>query len=124
MAADKRSSSLKEKIAASGEISFDPPAQGILLARLSGRWKTGARLPASNEVTAQIEQSKGIVRIGFETDGITDWDSSLLTLLVGFTKLCDQNKIRIKNEGLPRGLQRLVAMATAEVREPTVPSDA
>ena len=113
MAADKQSSPEKEMIDPGGKISFDHPAPGTLLARLSGSWKTGARLPASNEVSAQIEQSKGIVRIGFETDGITDWDSSLLTFLMDIHSDCSKNNIAVDTSGLPQGVGKLIALATA-----------
>jgi phospholipid/cholesterol/gamma-HCH transport system permease protein len=113
MAADKQSSLVKEKIDASGEISFDHPAPGNLLARLSGSWKTGARLPAGNEVSAQIERSKGIVRIGFETDRITAWDSSLLTFLMDIHDYCSAHNIVLERDGLPDGVGKLIALATA-----------
>jgi phospholipid/cholesterol/gamma-HCH transport system permease protein len=107
------SSSTKEKIAAGGEISFSQPDKGTLLVRLTGSWKTGAHLPASDEVYPHLQAAKGIRRLGFETDRITDWDSSLLTFLMDVYDYCSANKIVLEKDGLPPGVGKLIALATA-----------
>ncbi|MGB5750624.1 MAG: ABC transporter permease [Desulfobacterales bacterium] len=113
MAEDKQRSSAEEEHPESGDISFSQPDKGTLLVRLTGSWKIGADLPASDEVYAHIQSSKGIRQLVFETDPITDWDSSLLTFLMDIHNFCSKNNIAVDTGGLPEGVDKLIALATA-----------
>jgi len=113
MASGQQASPINDHTAASGAISFEHPAEGTLLARLSGRWKIGAQLPASDEVYPHLQPSEGIRRLGFETDRVTDWDSSFLTFLMDIHAFCAANKIVLEKSGLPQGVDKLIALATA-----------
>lgn len=72
MAARQPSSPVNAPFAASETISFEHPAEGTLLARLSGSWKIGTQMPASDEITPPLQPSEGIRRLGFETDRSPD----------------------------------------------------
>jgi phospholipid/cholesterol/gamma-HCH transport system permease protein len=103
----------KEKNGNNADISFSGPQEGVLTARLSGSWKIGQQLPESDEVIAQLHSSGGIRRLVFETGRIHDWDSSLLTFLMDIRDYCSANDIVFEKDGLPPGVGKLIALATA-----------
>jgi phospholipid/cholesterol/gamma-HCH transport system permease protein len=110
---DKITISEKEDIDPTGEISSDRQAKDTLRLRLKGSWKIGARFPSVDVVQKQIESSGGIRRIGFNTENLTAWDSGLLTFLIKISDYCSQNNIVFDKDGLPEGVVRLIALATA-----------
>ena len=75
--------------------------------------ENGARFPSVDVVQKQIESSGGIRRIGFDTENLTAWDSGLLTFLIKISDYCSQNNIVFDKDGLPEGVVRLIALATA-----------
>ena len=113
MPQDKMTNAVTEDIAQTGEISSDRQAKDTLRLRLKGSWKMGARFPSSKTVQKQIESSGGIRRIGFNTENLTGWDSCLLTFLTKISDYCSQNNIVFDKDGLPEGVRRLIALATA-----------
>lgn len=95
------------------ELSFSFPADDNLRIRLSGKWIIGNDLPSANEVQKQVESGPQIKRITFDTHELTGWDSALLTFLI---KIIDQglrNQIATDREGLPKGVRRLLDLASA-----------
>ncbi len=94
-------------------MSFNRPDDKTLLVSIAGDFRTGNELPSSGEVENQIRSEPGIRELTFETEGLTGWDSRLLTFLIKINELCTQNNIHINREGLPQGVQRLLALASA-----------
>jgi phospholipid/cholesterol/gamma-HCH transport system permease protein len=94
-------------------MSFDRPKDDTLLVRITGNCKIGEDLPLATDVKNQIASGSGIRRITFDTHELTGWDSGLLTFLIKVIGQCSQNKIETEIEGLPEGVQRLLALASA-----------
>jgi len=95
------------------ELGFSQPTDDTLLIRLVGSWEIGNVLPSANEVQKQVESGPQIKRITFDTQELTEWDSALLTFLI---KIIDQgfrNQITTDREGLPKGVIRLLDLASA-----------
>ena len=113
MPQDKITNPVKENRTQTGEISSDHQAKGTLRLRLKGSWKIGAHFPSAEDVKKQIESSGGIRRIGFNTQNLTGWDSGLLTFLIKISDYCSHNNIVFDKDGLPEGVTRLIALATA-----------
>ena len=113
MPQDKITNPVKEDLSQTGEISSDRQAKDTLRLRLKGSWKIGAHFPAADAVEKQIESSGNIRRIGFNTENLTAWDSSLLTFLIKISAFCSKNNIVFDKDGLPEGVSRLIALATA-----------
>jgi len=84
-----------------------------LCVRLSGQWTIQAALPSPAEVQAQCEAPPGVRHLSFAATDLADWDSALLTFLLKLKELCDQRQIEFDCAGLPQGVQRLLALATA-----------
>ena len=82
-----------------------------LLVVLGGRWRIDQDLPSADTLKASL--AAPIRRLGFETSGLTDWDSGLLTFVAGISKSSAGMGIAVDGSGLPPGAQRLLAMASA-----------
>jgi phospholipid/cholesterol/gamma-HCH transport system permease protein len=86
---------------------------GTLVIRLIGAWSLKAGIPSAADVQGRIA-STGISRgVAFDSRELTSWDSSVLTFLVEVSELCRQRGIPMDREGLPVGVQKLLALAEA-----------
>jgi phospholipid/cholesterol/gamma-HCH transport system permease protein len=95
-----------------GECRFSSRDQQTSVLMLSGSWSIGSELPSSDDLRKKIE-SGGVRRVAFDTSGLKDWDSSLLTFLIKMNELCTEKKIGLDSDGLPEGARRLLRLATA-----------
>jgi phospholipid/cholesterol/gamma-HCH transport system permease protein len=94
------------------EMEFGRPAEDTLLVKLSGSWEMGSEIPSADEVRKQIEADTGIKRIVFHTREITDWGSALLIFLRQVVDQSKQRNTHVEEEGLPRGVRRLLELAS------------
>jgi phospholipid/cholesterol/gamma-HCH transport system permease protein len=94
-------------------LDFSRPSDDILLIHLGGSWTIGQRLPSANEVQKQVESQPPVKRVEFDTQELTAWDSGLLTFLIKVIEQCSRSKIHAEKGGLPEGVQRLLALASA-----------
>jgi phospholipid/cholesterol/gamma-HCH transport system permease protein len=85
----------------------------ILEVRLSGEWKLGRQLPQGEEFRRQIESAGTVSRIAFDTQAMTGWDSGLITFLVHIIEIGSEMHIPVEKDGLPAGVQRILALASA-----------
>jgi phospholipid/cholesterol/gamma-HCH transport system permease protein len=95
------------------EISFSQPSRDTMLVRLTGSWRVGRGLPAANDVLKQLEHMPGVQRVAFDTKDLASWDTRLVTFLVKVIDQSSTGKIVVEKDGLPQGVQRLLAMASA-----------
>src|SRR5205823_13998153 len=65
------------------------------------------------EIQVQCEALSGGQRLSFKTSDLTAWDSTLLTFLLKLKEICAQRQVEFDQSGLPPGVQRLLALATA-----------
>jgi phospholipid/cholesterol/gamma-HCH transport system permease protein len=95
------------------KLRFQQPSADLLCVGLGGSWTIQSELPPLAEVQRQFDTQPSVQRLTFETQGLTGWDSNLLTFLRALTTLCTQRHIEIDHAGLPQGVQRLLRLATA-----------
>ena len=93
-------------------LSFDRVPDGTLVARLGGPWHLQRDMPNVASVGREIESGRP-GRLAFDTATLTAWDSSLLTFLIDVGELCTQQHVTVDRNGLPNGVQRLLALAEA-----------
>jgi phospholipid/cholesterol/gamma-HCH transport system permease protein len=97
-----------------GGLSFIQSQDGTLIIRLVGAWSLKAGIPSAADIQGQFASTTGISRrIAFDSRELTSWDSSVLTFLVEVSELCRQRGIPMDREGLPLGVQKLLALAEA-----------
>ncbi len=94
------------------EISLERTGDATLAIRLSGPWHLQRDLPSPAVVQREIE-TRPPQRATFDAAQVTAWDSSLLTFLIKVSELCAQHHVSIERGGLPKGIQRLLALAEA-----------
>ena len=95
------------------EISFSRPHDGELSLRLAGTWKIGQRLPSVDEVEKAVESGPAVQRITFDTRDLAAWDSALITFLIKVLDHSDRRQINADQGGLPEGVRRILALASA-----------
>ena len=98
---------------ARGEIRCERRADDTLLVRLIGDWTIHAGAPAVTEVYEQLGASPPARRLTFEAQELRGWDSRLLIFLRQLMEASTQRQIVVDQGGLPEGVQRLLALATA-----------
>jgi phospholipid/cholesterol/gamma-HCH transport system permease protein len=113
MADHKEILAAKKASAKSGNIGSGRPAKEILRVKITGTWKIGTKIPSASQVLNKIESVGSIQRVGFFTEDLTNWDSSLLTFLIKVSEYCAKKNIAFEKDGLPQGVQKLIALATA-----------
>lgn len=80
---------------------------------LSGDWKLDGQLPSAGMVERETtDQQQPVTRIIFDARELEEWDSSLLSFLSAIYSFGSQRDIAIDASGLPRGVQRLLELAT------------
>ena len=95
------------------EIKFTKPEEEKLLLQLSGDWKLGNNIPDVSAVEKELQPDSGIQCVSFCTAEVTGWDSGILIFLIKVADYCSKNNIRTEPDGLPQGVQRLLALASA-----------
>ncbi len=95
-------------------LSFSRPAPDTLCVRFGGAWKLGSRRPAFSEFEKAL--TPDVRRLVFDTDGLEDWDSLLVTYVLRIVKSCRARDVAVDQGGLPEGARRLIALSTAVPR--------
>ena len=95
------------------ELKYSAQADGALQLELSGTWTLESDIPDSAGLTAKIGSGAAVSRVGFDSAGVTGWDSGLLTFLVPVVDYCREKKIKIEPAGLPKGVDKLLELAYA-----------
>jgi phospholipid/cholesterol/gamma-HCH transport system permease protein len=106
-------------MAGRGEVSLEPAGDGTLIAHLSGDWTLENPLPSVEPVRESLDRD-GVRRLGFETSGLGNWDSALVTFVVAVTDLAREHQAAVDAGGLPEGVQRLLRLAAAVSERPGV----
>lgn len=94
-------------------LTFSRPSDDTLLIHIAGEWKLVNTIPTADQVQKQVEAEPTIRRVIFDTNELKGWDSGLLTFLLNVIDQCSKSNITTDKDGLPHGVQRLLALATA-----------
>ena len=88
-------------------------ADGTLRVALRGDWRRARGIPASRGVLRELERAPRPGRVVLQTGTLAGWDSGLLTFLLAVLSRCKELGVEVDRDGLPAGVERLVALATA-----------
>src|SRR5882672_9748207 len=97
----------------SGELSFARADNSTLVIKLSGDWHMRRGLPNATLVEKQLETGPKPTKITFDANELGEWDSGLLTFLIGVSELSHKRKIEADWSPLPEGVRKLIALAEA-----------
>ncbi len=95
------------------QLNFDRQPGGALRIRLAGAWALEVGIPPVEPLERELDGEPPPRRIEFDAAELTGWDSGILTFLVAVEDLCSARGVPTDREGLPRGLRRMVELATA-----------
>lgn len=94
-------------------LAFERRAGDTLVVRLEGPWTLHGDLPSPDEVQREVTSNPSIRRMAFDSHGLGSWDSGLLTFLTKVIAANTRSGIETDRSGLPEGVRRLLALATA-----------
>jgi len=95
------------------DLEFRRPDPDTLVLRLSGGWTIHAAVPSPDTVRRQLDAGGPVRRVVFDVERLTEWDSALLTFLLQVVGETERRGIAADRAGLPEGVRRLLALATA-----------
>jgi phospholipid/cholesterol/gamma-HCH transport system permease protein len=93
-------------------LNSDASSNNTLAVTFSGDWLLGANLPAMEPMLENLQQP-GLTTVSFDTDGLGDWDTGLITALIAIYRNATDRNIEFDNAGLPDGARRMLALAFA-----------
>jgi len=94
-------------------LTFERPNAESVLVRIAGEWKLKNSLPTADEMMTEMGVGPKVRQIAFDAGELKGWDSGLLTFLIRVMEFCSAADIAVEKEGLPKGVQRLLSLATA-----------
>jgi phospholipid/cholesterol/gamma-HCH transport system permease protein len=100
-------------MADNSQLSFNLLSDSTLKVQFRGIWRLRGGLPSPTLFEHELESARQVRGITFDARELTSWDSSVLTFLVEVSELCRQRGIPMNREGLPVGVQKLLALAEA-----------
>ena len=106
-----------------GKVSFERTGDATLRVRLSGSWCLRSDMPPASLLTEQLEAATP-KRVLFDSSGLTNWDSSLISFLTQSSEVCRAHGIEQDRGGLQDGLRHLVERAEAVPEKKGARSDA
>jgi len=80
---------------------------------LQGDWTIGQTIPELTELERHLSSPSPGKSLVLDSSAVTNWDSLFLTFLTKLKHLCTEHQIALKEEGLPPGVKRLLALAEA-----------
>jgi phospholipid/cholesterol/gamma-HCH transport system permease protein len=94
-------------------LGFEQSTGDTILLRLSGLWRIEGGVPNPDEAKRHLDANPAIRRMTFDAQGVTEWDSGLLIFLGKVIAENDRRRIESDRTGLPEGVRRLLALASA-----------
>ena len=95
------------------EITFARADKSTLVVRLAGDWHLRHGLPSPDAVEKQLDTEPKPTRLTFDAAELRDWDSGLLTFLIGVSEICHKRKLPADWSPLPEGVRSLIQLAEA-----------
>ncbi|MBE7445445.1 MAG: ABC transporter permease [Planctomycetia bacterium] len=96
------------------KLYFSHPSQETLVVHLGGNWLLETPLPSVELLEHEIQLTATVRTVNFDASNLTIWDSNLLIFLSKVFDVCTKYNIRIRMEGLPQGVQKLLDLASSK----------
>ncbi len=87
--------------------------EDTLVVTLAGAWLMRAKLPGLDPVEAEVKDENPLRRMEFDTTGLGEWNSGLVSFVLKCHALCDRHQMTFAEETLPPGLRKLIRLALA-----------
>ena len=94
-------------------LKYFKKKQDTVLVQLYGSWEvSGGRRPALDALIS-LHEKTSLRRVEFDTEKLSAWNSGLLTFLLNIHAFCASHDIEMVRNGLPNGVERILALALA-----------
>src|SRR5271155_702066 len=103
----------QQKTQRNNEITFARADKSTLVVRLDGAWHLRHGLPSPDAVEKQLDTEPKPTKLTFDAAELRDWDSGLLTFLIGVSEICHKRKLPADWSPLPEGVRSLIQLAEA-----------
>lgn len=103
------------------KIIFDYSVSKTLRLKLSGDWQIASGLPQADEVIVSLAQHRDVTQIIFDASGMLGWDSAFIAFLLRLHRECQRKNITVAREGLPPGVDKLLALALKTEEKAALP---
>jgi phospholipid/cholesterol/gamma-HCH transport system permease protein len=107
-----------------GEFEIRSPAPDTLEVILTGSWRIRDPLPSVEDVEGALESATGVRRVVLDARGVTAWDTALVSFALKILERAEARGAAVDASGLPAGVNRLIALATAVREQKTAPAEA
>jgi phospholipid/cholesterol/gamma-HCH transport system permease protein len=97
-----------------GELIIDKMQDGTMRLTLTGEWRLGNMIPATDGVLAELSKEQRILRIEFDASRLEGWDSVFLVFIKKIIEVCLRLEISVDQSGLPTGVRKLMDLASPE----------
>jgi phospholipid/cholesterol/gamma-HCH transport system permease protein len=95
------------------ELDLSQAANGLLRVQLAGTWRIADGLPSADSVQGALGRVSGSPRVTLDAGRVDGWDSALVTFVLQLVNVSKEAGASVDLAGLPDGLRRLIALATA-----------
>jgi phospholipid/cholesterol/gamma-HCH transport system permease protein len=97
------------------EATFNSDASNssTLAVTFAGDWLLSGKLPTVGPALEKLKQLPGLSSVSFDTGGLGDWDTGLITALIAIHRNAIDQDIEFDTAGLPDGARRLLTLAFA-----------
>ncbi|MGH7335087.1 MAG: MlaE family ABC transporter permease [Candidatus Rokuibacteriota bacterium] len=95
------------------ELQFKRPAADTLQVSLSGYWRLQDHLPPLDDFERALAATPGVRRVSFDAQGVAAWDTGLVSFVMKILQGCQRQGMAVDRDGLPVGVNRLIALALA-----------
>ena len=95
------------------ELDLSQSAAGTLRIHLAGAWRIADGLPSLDAIKGALRGLGRPPRLAVDGERLGAWDSALVSFVIQLAGLAREAGAAIDLTGLPEGLRRLVALATA-----------
>ncbi len=97
----------------SPKINLFRSEEDSLTIGLEGSWRISHGLHSLQEIEQEVASAPGLRRIVFDCEKLTGWDSNLVAFVLKVMDYGSGKNIEVVKEGLPEGVLKLLALATA-----------
>ncbi|MBT8441806.1 MAG: ABC transporter permease [Gammaproteobacteria bacterium] len=94
-------------------LAVDASTGGGITVSLAGNWLLGGNLPGPDPVLDRLRQQPRPAGVDFDTRGLEDWDTGLITTVINIARSAEANGVAIDQAGLPEGARKLIELAFA-----------
>lgn len=91
-------------------FEFQDQGNGTTVLNLKGAWTIGSTLPNIIRELKRYQSRTKVIRLCFSGNGLTNWDTRLVSILLHLINTCQKQDIETELQGLPDGIRRLIHM--------------